>query len=342
MRPIQAILTWLVIGGFFALPLLASVVLLGVGIVFKIFGIEKWTLFLATGSILLIYVLLFCKKSLVKVQQQERGVVERFGEFNRVLQPGLQWKWPWIESIRAWVAIWEQPIRLFPENPRIDFKEGGTARLVEPTVWVRVARQREGQRGERAIEESVRRMIYEVANWRDAVREEIETALRAYLGTLTVEEAFDRVQEGNWWRNVVQQPQFSHLPEVFDAWGIEVTKITISDFDWSEEVVRARRQVFEAQRRIREQEYEAEAAKFEAIREALTSGGVHGKIVQILRDDFGYSPEEAQKVATELVKYFKGAKEKVIVDWRSEGGINLPELIAQVMKAIEKARSVGR
>lgn len=149
---------------------------------------------------------------IMRVQEQERRVIERFKAFDRIVGPGLKLKVPlsYMESVRASPRIWEQPIELFPEEPSIDFKGGGTAVLKGANIWVKINREipREevddlsdrlkskitrgvasDDQTERAIRINVYRCIYEIDNWQEAIRERAEIAFRSVLNKLTVEQA---------------------------------------------------------------------------------------------------------------------------------------------------------
>ncbi|MDI6883245.1 MAG: SPFH domain-containing protein [Patescibacteria group bacterium] len=258
------------------------------------------------------------------VPEEKRLVIQVFGKFWGILGPGLVYTIPFLMDVREEVDIREQPIELFLEKPKIDFKEGGTAVLVEPILWVKVRGKTEEE-----IRRSIFLLIYAISDWRVASRETTETALRAYFGTVTVEEVFERVLEGNWWKNLLEA--FPQVEQSLASWGLEGRRTTISDFDWSDEVEKARRRLYESQRF-------AKAADFEADLKALHSGGVHGKIVNLLiAPPYNYSRERAEEVATVLVQYYKGAEEKVIIDWR--GGE--PEaLIARIAAGIDLGREV--
>lgn len=264
------------------------------------------------------------------VQQQERFIIEFLGKFYTILNPGLRWIFPFLMKTRAIVSVWEQSIDIFPEKPSIDFKGGGTAELVEPKVWGKV--------------EDPHKAIYNIANWREAVRERVESLFRNYLSNQTVEEIIDQQTLHSWWKLIKKEITGGGLPdpeeEIVKDWGIRITRITVSDFKWSEAVIKARRGVFEAQRKIEQEENLAEAAVHEARKKAQESGGMHGQIKKILVEDYNYPPEEADKVASEYVKYFKGAETGRLVDWRTSGEGGIYEMIAKGMIAIEKAKEL--
>ena len=272
------------------------------------------------------------------VPQEERWVIERFGKFNRVIGPGLRWIIPFkIEQVRAAVDIREQPIDLFEEEPWLDFRTGGSAQLVNPIIWVRVINCSGGIISEDAIRDSIIKMIYGVQNWRDAIRENTDNTLRAFFKSKSVEEMFSENIMGtkSWWE--IAKNHTPDLEAKIASWGWEVTKINISDFKWSDEVVKIRKDVYQQQRNIKMAGFKAEAAKYEALQRALESGGTHGEIRQLLVDRYGYTKKSAEAIATQLVTYFRGTETGRIIDWRG-GGEDLGATIARIMMAVQMAK----
>jgi hypothetical protein len=181
------------------------------------------------------------------------------------------------------------------------------------------------------------RMIYGVNRWKDAVREAVENALRNVVSNLTVEETFEQIhgrEVDSWWNIVLQH--FPNLPEKLKLWGVEVTRVTISDFEFDKETQAARQKVFEAQRSAVEQNLRIGTAEAQAIQKALETGRVHALIRKKLIKG-GTPPEEADKLAVNYVTFFKSAETKRLIDWRGGGG-GFPELIAQLIVAADVAK----
>jgi len=273
--------------------------------------------------------LVFFLAGLKVVQEQERWVIERFGAFHRVLHRGLNWTFPILDKVRAVVSVWEQSVQLFPGEPGLDFRDGGTAVLIDPRTWYRII--------------DPRRAIYNVTDYKTAMREAVENSLTARFGRLSVDETIEertKLGEDGWWRAVKEQSP--GIEEVLEGWGLKIERVTITDFRWDETVVRKRAEVFEAERGIEISEYDSKAAKWKAIEKALVSGGMHGEIVrQLTASPYDFSREEAERVATDYVTYFKGADTGSIIDWRGGGG-DIASLVAMIVTGIEAAREAQR
>ena len=194
------------------------------------------------ASIVWLIPIVFYLSGLRVVTEEKRRIIEILGQRWKTKGPGLIWVFPVLMKTRETISIWEQPIPLFISKPWVDFLQGGQARLVECILWGKPKGKTVQERQENAM-----KLVYAIEKWKKAVREEGETSVRSYLGQLTVEAVFEKIGQGNWWTQVVEK--FPNLPKVFAEWGWETTKLTITDFEWSKDVVATRQQVYEAQRK---------------------------------------------------------------------------------------------
>ena len=131
------------------------------------------------------------------VPMPERWLVERFGKLRRILQPGLRWTFPFLDTVRAKPRVWEQPISIFMKEEEgkklvLDFQDGSVS-IFNPVVYVRLK------------EDKLEKTIYGLKDWVDWIRDNVEPILLRYLRTLRISEAldegmasgdlFDRVEE---------------------------------------------------------------------------------------------------------------------------------------------------
>jgi len=257
------------------------------------------------------------KKGFKRVTQEERLLIETFGRYDGVKGPGLVFVLPFIQKVRACLLLWEFPIDLFPENPRIDFKDGGTAELIDPKVWLKIKGEDEKEK-----EESMVKMVYNVQNFELAVRELIENALRSYLNSLTIEEVIEkrRAQESGsslWWANVRQfyknKQKENELVETLENWGLEVVRITISDFSWDKKVVAARERVFDTEKQLEIQDrlIEIKQKRGVAQSEQITTIIKH-TLEQLTNTKL--SQEDILKTTKELTALFVAAEKGELMD----------------------------
>ncbi|HDJ30412.1 MAG TPA: hypothetical protein ENF31_00380 [bacterium] len=157
-----------------------------VGITLLVLGI----LAIGAGSILLpglIVFGVFCLigsyflLGIVEVEERYCLVIQRFGKFNRVAQPGLRIVFPIIEKVKVklFTALQPYDLRTTEKEPltEIDFKDG-SARLTKPvTVYFTIR--------------DPFRAVYTVRNYADWINDNIFPLVTRYLGLLRIREAHD-------------------------------------------------------------------------------------------------------------------------------------------------------
>lgn len=127
---------------------------------------------------ILLFFAAICVNNIKIVQKPEIWVIERFGEYNRKLRPGVHWIIPWIETVRAKPRVNERYLEIFDSQKKIIFTDG-PADLRNPRVYVELD------------EEHVEDAIYKVDNWAKWVNKVLGPIVRGYLNTLSIDEALD-------------------------------------------------------------------------------------------------------------------------------------------------------
>lgn len=157
-------------------------------------GIARWV-----GVVVVLWLLLNC---LVLVGEQQRGVVLRFGQFSRILQPGPHLKWPW--PVERVAKVQATQIKTFSDTLPVLTRDENIV-TVEVNVQYRVDDPREFLFGSRdaeavlrqatlsAVREQVGRSDLDtVLGARSALsvsaRERLQQALREYRTGLLVTE----------------------------------------------------------------------------------------------------------------------------------------------------------
>jgi regulator of protease activity HflC (stomatin/prohibitin superfamily) len=274
-------------------------------------------------------------------------VVELFGRYIWTLQPGLQWILPWVMEIRATIAVWEQPVRLFESPIKIGFRDGSATpkgaavfvRMQDPDHPYPLPGEAEGFTG-------VYRAIYLIANWRVAVRDLIENALRSYLNGLTIDEAITMAKAGYDLTTTTPElglpnHEIERIRGVLSGWGFELMRITITDFDLEPDLVAARGEV-------QKRERAADAARHEARIRALETTRT---LIEMMSQFMGLTPEQVQQriagnqalqdrfqaIAEDLVSRQVSIAGKALTDIRVVGGDDLARGIMSVVSAIKKA-----
>jgi len=292
------------------------------------------------SSFLLITLLLW---GLRTASPEERVVIEILGEFYGVKGPGLFWIFPGLMRIRAIVSIWEQSLVLFRESIKVDFHDGSATpkgveafvKVKEPDRLYRV----EDIEGEGDPERSgVYRAIYSVDNWRARITELLENATRSYLSTLTIDDALTQKRGGFDVANSLPPEESKKIRETLKAWGFDLMRVTITDFDLEPDLVEARGEV---QKRKRE----AEAAEYE---KKVRARETVGALVQMIAESTGKKPEEIQaeiaadpersrrlrEFSEELITRRMSIDGRSLLDIRTAGGGNLEQSLLTLIGAL--------
>jgi len=293
---------------------------------------EPWIGLGAVALVLLVFV------ELHVVQQHQRFVIERFGSYNRTQRPGLRFMIRFVEQVRAVVPVWEMTLPLFEQAIKIDFQDG-SATPKNGEAFIQISRPDERYDPNGALGRpmtGVERAVYQIANWRTAIRDVLENALRTYLNSLTINEAITQRRGGYdvIGNGLAQQDaaEAQAIREKLATWGFELHRTTIQDFDLEPELVRARGQVQVAQRK-------AEAAVFERRTRAQ---GTIGALVQMMAEATNQTYESVQAqivtdpklqaemraLAIDLVTRQMSIDGKALQDVRIAGGGDLTQTFA--------------
>ena len=144
------------------------------------------------------------------VRQHERGIVERFGKYDRFIEPGLHIQLPFIELTRVrdtrehTMDIMPQPV-ITKDNVEI---------RVDGLIWVRPGK----------TEDPIKKSFYSIDDWKRAVIELTKTNIRNEFGELTLDESLVA-------REIISQNLTKVLDKLTDEWGLKVSKVEIQSID---------------------------------------------------------------------------------------------------------------
>jgi len=160
------------------------------------------------------------------VSQTERGLIERFGKFQRFANPGLTPIIPFVERVRL-INITEQMIDANPQEIITDDNLNAT---VDAQVYFKV----------RNVEESVKNCIYNVNDYKRQIVNLARTTLRNIIGTLSLKEA-------NSERDRINLKLLKTLTIETEKWGIDVVRTELKEIDPPKDVQDAMNQVVKAE-----------------------------------------------------------------------------------------------
>jgi regulator of protease activity HflC (stomatin/prohibitin superfamily) len=174
------------------------------------------------------------------VSQFEKGLVERFGRFDRMVDPGLRWIWPFIERIRR-VDMREQVVDVPPQEV---ITEDNVVVTVDAVVYYRAT--------------DPVKLRYNVANFILAATKLAQTNLRNIVGDMDLDEALTS-------REAINTQLRQVLDEATDVWGTQVVRVEIQRIDPPPDVTEAMHRQMKAERDRRAIVTEAEGDKRAAI-----------------------------------------------------------------------------
>jgi len=196
------------------------------------------------GIIILIIAVVTLLKSVTTVVQSEKAIVERFGKYKEVLDPGLRFIIPFIDNIAQRVDMRETVIDIEPQEV---ITKDNVAVAVDAVVYYAVT----DPKGVR----------YEVANFRFAMSKLAQTNLRNIIGDMSLDETLTA-------RDTINTALRMTLDEATDKWGVKVVRVEVQKIDPPRDIADAMSKQMKAEREKRATILSAEAYKEQQILEA--------------------------------------------------------------------------
>jgi len=187
-----------------------------------------------------VIVLAFALNSFGINQEYERGVVFRLGRLHQTKGPGWFWRIPLVDRI---VKVDLRTLTWALDTQETVTRDGVAVR-VNAVLWFRAAQ--------------AERVVTTVADWRSAVIQAAETAMRDAIG----QSDLDRMLKD---RTAINQRLLELLAQTCERWGVAIDAVEIKDLDIPSQMQRAIAKEAEAIRekraRIIKAEGEQEAAR---------------------------------------------------------------------------------
>ncbi|MDD3904905.1 MAG: SPFH/Band 7/PHB domain protein [Candidatus Omnitrophica bacterium] len=160
------------------------------------------------------------------VRPTHRGLVERFGKYNRFATPGFHWLIPMIETMYQ-VNVTEQMVDAEPQeiitNDNLNAK-------VDAQVYFKV----------KADEENVKKSQYSANNYLYQIVNLARTTLRNIIGTLTLKSA-------NSERGKINAELHNTLMSETANWGLEIVRTELKEIDPPKDVQETMNKVVKAE-----------------------------------------------------------------------------------------------
>jgi len=183
-------------------------------------GYAVWVFFIAL-------VVVFVFEGVRIVPQQSAWVVERFGKFHAVLEPGLNLIIPVMDNVRYVHSLKEVPLDV-PEQ--VCITKDNTQLAVDGVLYYQVT--------------DPRLASYGSANYLAAITQLAQTTLRSVIGKMELDKSFESREDIN--RQIVAE-----LDEAGRNWGIKVLRYEIKSITPPESILRAMQAQITAEREKR-------------------------------------------------------------------------------------------
>lgn len=191
-----------------------------------------------TFSILAIVVVVFVILSwLVIVPEQQEVIVEMLGKYHKTMKAGVNFKLPFVQTIRNRVSLKEH-IHDFP--PQSVITKDNVTMKIDTVVYCKVFDSYKN--------------TYMIQNGVDAIEKITATTLRNIVGTMELDELLTA-------RDKINSHLLKEVDEATDVWGIKITRIEIKDIMPPAEIKEAMDRQMKAEREKRATILEAEAIK---------------------------------------------------------------------------------
>ncbi len=200
--------------------------------------------FLIAAAVVAIFVLVTVLKTMYTVRTYSAGVVERFGKFNRVARPGLQFLVPWCETVR----LIDLQVRQAVVNVETKTKDN-----VFVTIPVSVQYQ--------VVEAKVFDAYYKLSNPQAQIESYVFNSILGHVPTLTLDEAFEQQQQ-------ISAAVKRDLDEVMDTFGYNILRALVTDIVPDAKVKAAMNDINAAQREQIAAQARGEADKILKVKQA--------------------------------------------------------------------------
>ena len=187
--------------------------------------------------VLAIFVIVSISKAVRIVPQSQKFVIERFGRLRAVLGPGINFIVPYIDVVAHQVSILE---RQLPTAHQDAITTDNVLVKVESSVFYRITEPE--------------KTVYRIRDVDAAIATTVAGIVRSELGKMEL----DQVQSN---RNELTANIRTHVREMVEDWGIEVTRAEILDVALDDATRHAMLQQLNAERARRAQVTEAEGKK---------------------------------------------------------------------------------
>ena len=239
-------------------------------------------------GVLLIFILAIVLSSIKVVNTGYVYVLERFGKFDKVLEPGWHFIIPFMDFVRKKLSTKQQILDVEPQSV---ITKDNVKILVDNVIFYKMMNARDA--------------VYNIESYKAGIVYSATTNMRNILGNMTL----DEILSG---RDAINQDLLSIIDEITDAYGIKILSVEIKNIVPPAEIQQAMEKQMKAEREKRATILQAEGQRQSQIEKA--EGEKQAKILSA----------EAEKQAN--IRRAEGLKESQLLE--AEGKAKAIEEIA--------------
>ncbi|MBE6063855.1 SPFH domain-containing protein [Clostridium cochlearium] len=239
--------------------------------------------------ILLVIVLASVLSSIKIVNTGSLYIVERFGQFYKVLEPGWHFTIPFADFVRKKISTKQQILDIEPQNV---ITQDNVRISIDNVIFYKVMNAKDA--------------VYNIENYKSGIVYSTITNMRNIVGNMTL----DEVLSG---RDKINNELLRVVDEITDAYGIKILSVEIKNIIPPAEIQQAMEKQMKAERDKRAAILQAEGQKQSEIERA--QGDKQAKILQA----------EAEKEAN--IRRAEGLRQSQILE--AEGKAQAIESVAQ-------------
>lgn len=214
-------------------------------------------------AVLLAVVILFVLKGVIIVKQAEEIIIERWGKFHRILKPGLNFIFPFIDTPRgiSWkvnqkdisghtYSYYKMVDRIDMRENVYDFSRQNVITKDNATISINALLYFQIIDAKSAV--------YAIGNLVEAIEKLTQTTLRNLVGQLVLDETLVS-------RDKINHELRAILDEATNKWGVKVNRVELQDIIPPADIQQAMEKQMKAEREKRATILNAEAEKEAAI-----------------------------------------------------------------------------
>ncbi|MFT6071717.1 MAG: regulator of protease activity HflC (stomatin/prohibitin superfamily) [Alphaproteobacteria bacterium] len=191
---------------------------------------------------LLIFLIAF--KGIKLVPQQEAWVIENLGRFESVLEPGLNFLIPFMQSVAYKFSLKEQAIDV---HEQVAITQDNVSLRIDGVIYVRIL--------------SAKHAAYGAQDPYYAITQLAQTSMRSEIGKISLDRTFEERESLN--ANIVRT-----INEASEQWGIQCMRYEIQNITPPPSILEAMELQMTAERRKRAQILDSEGTKTAQINSA--------------------------------------------------------------------------